>query len=889
MQSVFRSTFVGVLALAALTACGDKNTTPTPTVTGVTVTPSPATVAVGGRTTLVATVTGTGTFDQTVTWSSGDATIATVDGNGVVTGVAAGTTTIIAASTANPAVKGAASLTVGSGSNIPVTVTISSINQTTAAGSVPANLAAVAGQLDVTLNVDPGTQKLTGVNLIMNCVGNGSKDTVVASETIGSNLVPASDEAAAPVTLSFNTAAFNPTTGAVAFKNGACTMKAQAITAGGTQNATVSQPLTLANVDGDIVTTTTSGATANDANGLPWHAGSITVSATPVLYSGRTPATLTITFPGATTPSQVVPASASGTTTATWSSTASSGPRVTQLTLFGPNDANGFPTGVHPTVLIVDTNGTDLSLGQINPTSQSDLRVDNQSPAAPTLASLSATATGNNNWVTAAYTFTGTGKYVSGGDNSGVGGTTLTVFAAPNNASVPAALTGNVGGILTATGSACTTTGFTAVTSGADLANSTNNAGYVVRILETDKLGNVRCADLSTGGVRTTFGVDKNAPVASITAGPANLAIAKTAAALSNAGTFTVAFQDSLSGFSATPFLVTTTRFDQAAAATCVVGTVVNSVCTPAAQAGGPVSATGGSASDGYYTTHIQVQDQAGNITDLGTIQVLVDNTAPVAVAGVAIPASITANSSQTFSSAFTDNLDLISGEGSVVYPNMTLFFAGSMTPAGTLFDNVLTTSGTSSLTIPAFIIDMQQAQGTNGTPTAAGAKPTNVNVRAVDGAGNFAANAAAIPAANVATATATEFTTAQFDSIAVSNAVSNIKNGTGAATDPTSRALTVTVKGAVSTANNPFTNVCFYYQNTAAGSSNLEWVLIGCQSAAAVTDVGAVRTWTFTSSPFDPPASLGTGTLLNLRAVAMNASGNAISTITNSNITLTN
>lgn len=85
-------------------------------VTTVTVTPSSATVAPGATQQFTATATDAGgaTVTTTFTWSSADAAIATVDGAGLATGVAAGTTTIRAA--APNGVYGEATLTVGSGS-----------------------------------------------------------------------------------------------------------------------------------------------------------------------------------------------------------------------------------------------------------------------------------------------------------------------------------------------------------------------------------------------------------------------------------------------------------------------------------------------------------------------------------------------------------------------------------------------------------------------------------------------------------------------------------------------------------------------------------------------------------------------------------------------------
>jgi hypothetical protein len=162
-------------------ACGDKVTipeapstaasAPTTVVRSVTISPSTATLNPGDKITLASSVNAdAGVTDRTVTWTSSNTAIATVDLNGVVTGgTTAGNVTITASSKADPTVKGAALITVvpaGSGAP-PATITISSINTTLAVTSDPAGhdqftRYSTVKQIQMVLDASNGTVDITG-------------------------------------------------------------------------------------------------------------------------------------------------------------------------------------------------------------------------------------------------------------------------------------------------------------------------------------------------------------------------------------------------------------------------------------------------------------------------------------------------------------------------------------------------------------------------------------------------------------------------------------------------------------------------------------------------------------------------------------------------------
>src|SRR5688572_14040562 len=143
-----------------------------PAVRSVTVAPNAVTLNPGGTQGFVANVDADPGVARTVTWTSSNTAAVTVTAAGVATAVAPGVSTITATSTANTGVAGAASVTVRTPTSARV-----SIQKVTVAGNLnnPVNLAATAGQIDVTIDVDPGDFVAQKVELLVDGVVVGSQ------------------------------------------------------------------------------------------------------------------------------------------------------------------------------------------------------------------------------------------------------------------------------------------------------------------------------------------------------------------------------------------------------------------------------------------------------------------------------------------------------------------------------------------------------------------------------------------------------------------------------------------------------------------------------------------------------------------------------------------
>ncbi len=177
-----------------------------PAVTAVSVSGA-GSVAVGQTVTLKADVTASYFADESVTWSSGDNSIATVDENGVVTGVAAGSVTITATSVNNPAISGSKTIKVSADANNPIYGYTYSYTLT---GGIGTPYTSDDGFLKVTASSDNGGHGLVmkdGNTIVLKVAGTGTVTlgtcaydkactitvTNGAGTTLGTISVPAGD------------------------------------------------------------------------------------------------------------------------------------------------------------------------------------------------------------------------------------------------------------------------------------------------------------------------------------------------------------------------------------------------------------------------------------------------------------------------------------------------------------------------------------------------------------------------------------------------------------------------------------------------------------------------------------------------------------------------
>lgn len=716
MHKVSRSLlFASIVALGGLAACGDDVTVAGPaTGTGtVTVSPSPVTIAVNGTINMVADLGGAA-VGQAVTWSSSNAAIATVDASsGLVTGKAPGSVAITAKTTGN--FSGSATVTVATGSTSQQ-AQVSILSITKGGLQQPVQLNNVSGQIDVTLNVDPGGQNVEKVELVMIDSLTGAEkvvasQTIVASGSVASNvdglslsMAKTNAQAVAAlaanvpqqIVLSFNTASFDPVTGAVAFINGRKLVRARLVLGTGSsqdQVASNTVAINLNNTDGFYIVQTPLNSiadrpqpnSATDGGGLVWYQAGKGIEArtVPVMYSGRTVKTRTIQFDGVGSTKTITSGAPSTDTIAVGISTAFGRVRV-----LGAVATDGNPINMVSNIV----GGIDVTAGAINgqPIGSNSnetigvrldsIRVDNVSPS----VSFSIAATNPNNWVNGSYNFLQSGN-LSASDAPGVG------------------LSGSFpyGAMFEYSG--CPDTTYTASTTGtgADIpecATDLTNLAYNGRVIVKDKLGN------ATTTSPVSFGVDKTAPVITwLTPGQDSSVVrlagdstfhdvAHTYADVTSSNAkFGVRYTDERSGFDVggTPQSLRITRLAKTGP-TCALGTAtcgfvgtlgdVESLQTgfetvPAYSAADPrfrrdTVAIFGTLTDntaGYYTYETYVTDRAGNRSVTVTKKAAIDIDAPN-ITGITVPAILTGGQPATFTPTGTDDLEVISGDLGIHY-----------------------------------------------------------------------------------------------------------------------------------------------------------------------------------------------------------------------------
>ena len=830
------------------TAAGDQNVKASAVVTisavnkgvsKVDVSPTNEIIKVGDFLQLTANVTRDPGVAGTVTWTSSAQAVATVDATGKVTGVTNGSAVITAASTVDPTVTGTMALTVRPLQ--PAQVSIQKV--TTVSTNTPVNPNNVQGQVDVTLNVDPGDQTVTKVEVLLQ---QGNNPEIVAcsqnlsiAESQELRIAAAFEEVeAVDIVCSINTAEFNSTNGAVKYGNGTYSLRARATVAGGTGNvASPSVPLVFNNQSGFIAlvdnTNNVGGpkSAINPINGLRYIQGDVTLTLAAVNYAagGATVTSVAGTFLGEA-----------------FSSNTPTG-QIFTFTFTEEDDLDDYQTPLGSAQSIPVVTASALSSGTQGPTTIlnvgpgadnfglqrfDSVRVDNVEPVTPTLGNFP-------NWVRGAFAFDTVAAAVTNVNDAGVNNVTVKFYviddALPDDDD-------------------CDVTGMTEVATAANLAESLTSLEYNGKVVITDALGNKRCVEFNN-----TFGVDKGAPSMEDLEAPAQGDVFATVVGADDI--ITAVVEDTLSGpFEPTPFLVSIRRRSSSSSNVCVVGSPT-STCLPVASAN-PTSSRGGSTANGYYTYTVAARDSAANTTTTTTATFLYDSIAPLQTGAPQQPATYTAGSAATFTVTGSDNIDLGAPTGILTYAGRdTLQFAG--TALGTFGFDAFTTTGTASFTVPTFI---RCLSANNDTTAAGGVKATSFNILINDLAGNFAnpgnTTIPAIAVSNCGTVGNSQLAGTMFTLTADETSLSLDGDPDEKTTTFSARVETVASESA-----QPFSRMDFYVRN-AAGRLQL----IGTDASASVGPQGAIRPFTYTFAW--TPTTTGSFDVL---AIGVDANGDAM------------
>jgi len=783
--------------------------------------------------------------------------------------------------------------------DVTATVLIQSVTKTNT--NTPVNPAAVAGQIDVTLAIEPGSNQLSKV-----CVLLDGEEVPNGCQTLSSAVAGDGPQAAATFEPVFTilTHSYDASTGAPAWLNENHTLSAVVdLTNAAQSSVETNMQLTFANADMVVATVepefSAVGGDDGAAPGKLWYGGDQMVHLLPVLYSGKTLASASVQFSG--NGSSKTAESFPGDVTFTSVCGSKPGPLCGYQS--GDIDEDEFfissalyEGGTSATSLVgthaSGPNGMTHNIDEVAPVPTDLYLTDQVADWQDGVACCS------NNWVGEDYAF------ADGLDDD------------PADAGV------GIGGVLFYVGDPADDddeiedAGNVAETAGeAGLALSFTNAENTVVAVFADKVGNKSYQRLQGSGNNgaTTFGFDNTMPTSFKITGQADQSIFNITSA-DGTGLTASAVEDR-AGFSSRPlsaYLVlyqpgedpfyAVAQDDEDGGAVNISGTIPACGADPSnANICNPVLST---LTNGLWMWDLVDQDQAGNRTETHVQRwVLVDDEAPE-TQNVSLPPQVVANSSVTYSAPVTDNHDLWSvafGQdfGDLVY---IPFGENVMLGDGNRWNTDFTTSGTATMTLDKAIVARQMTDAA-GAPTGAFAKAANVRAIATDAAGNqslpFANNF--IPSTVDPTNKAANFT---MDSWIVTGPDAAVELCNGQSTtecDPDTQETSVTMEmvatGASGTFANPFGSAgkIYVYINIDTGggfySDTAVWYLLGSVNAAsaALTDDGAHRqyTWEFTVSSADV-ADFADGTSINLVAMGLNAAtGTLLVSQPNANVTV--
>lgn len=883
MFKFYRNIFAAGIVSLGLVACGDDVTVsdpptpPPPGVTSVSVVPGTQTLAVGQSVIFAASVIADAGVSTAVTWSSSAPTIATVDATGKVTGVAAGTTTIIATSTADAGKKGVAAVTVsGTTAGGPVQISIQSI--TTGALNVPVALSNVAGQIEVNMNFNSNGAPVDSINVFI-----GNKRAAKA--------IYAASPAAGLISLSINTAAFTTVatspTATVAYNNGQTGISAVAYPTGAAApTATQATQVVLNNIDGWTGTITKPAVTANNAGGITYWGGPTATGITSaqiwaVQYNagrnGIETVTWTVGTPGSScatvTAGGVVGVPIVGGITRTFGYTTAPQNAQTACTAYENTTTQRDNIVISAAIDGID-NGYPLSplianTIQFGATPDS-LRLDYKTPAVntPTITRSAPAVTG---WVNGPFSFI---NFASADAGVGLRATrdraaTYTSVNCPGvvaaNVAMPTGTGADINGAV-----ACPTN----FIGGAPGLGGT--APWTVKGTESDRLGN-----LGTSAATQTFGTDYTAP--SIRWGLADATVPYLAAvnqaatdtifttAKPTTQTFRAEFLDERSGF-----LIGSAQVHQLSTANhvnplglCVTGTapigatfVTNPGCTMVTAAAGSLRVDGWQGGqnvlvptgEGYYGYRSAVTDAAGNTSTNVFRRLLVNTNAPFST-GLGVPAVLTSTNFNLLAT-FADSAEVINQSLQVTYPlvpGASDSLRYSQAPIGTAFDDVITSPFAGNIAPPtgapyARGIEVVNANAFPASNVAAypgsTVKPTKVQAWSWNPSNFFSASAEiVIPALNVENGTGI----LAFNAANPTNTVNHWRVISTVATTNqfgSTTPLRAQVVAPTNSPNSPFTRVDFYRLD--AGGTWYNYLGSVAGASAIPSDQGTYRSWVY-------------------------------------------